>query len=125
MSDRLNSSERVEIERSQTGAPLSTQELYAQAERHRAEHTAMLIRRAAAWLKGRIGRLAETMRNARLANELAALDDKTLADIGLHRSDLAAIAAGEDPRKESWLDKAPGAPATPAAPANDGGKIAA
>lgn len=122
MSDRLNSTERVGIERYLIGSPLVLHEIYAEAERMRAEHGARLVRQAVAWIKGRVGRLTASMKNARIAKELAALDDRQLADIGLHRSDIAAIAAGKDPRDAT---RPTAEPAAPAAPANDGGKIAA
>jgi uncharacterized protein YjiS (DUF1127 family) len=63
----------------------------------RAARTAAAHRRSnalGAWVGGLIGRLRTFLRQRRTVRELRALDDRTLADLGISRSDIKAIASG-------------------------------
>lgn len=75
-------------------APMSAAEIEAYARRIRAEAIADLI--VAGWtaLKGIVGRVKAYLATQRAMDELNALDDQMLRDIGLSRSEIPAAVAG-------------------------------
>ncbi|WP_341703498.1 DUF1127 domain-containing protein [Ferrovibrio sp.] len=75
-------------------APLSPAEIEAYARRVRAETLARLI--AAGWtrLTAIAGRFGTYLAQRRAIDELSALDDQMLRDIGLSRSEIPAAVAG-------------------------------
>jgi uncharacterized protein YjiS (DUF1127 family) len=70
------------------GIPNET-EVLAAATRARAEQAGHVWQ----WVGGLFGGLRRSIERARVASELARLDDRMLADIGLSRSDIPAILA--------------------------------
>jgi uncharacterized protein YjiS (DUF1127 family) len=71
--------------------PADELRLIAAVQRLRHEHLIALVRGGARRLWRRLARDAE---NARAARELGRMSDRDLADIGLYRCDIPAIAAG-------------------------------
>jgi uncharacterized protein YjiS (DUF1127 family) len=92
MSNRLQSRERVELApRVYTGSLAEDRAIVAQAEMMRAEVFARLMGNLWRPVGGFIRRFAEGIRNARLMSELASLDDRTLADIGITREQIPTV----------------------------------
>lgn len=76
------------------GRTLSSVEIESEARRLRAQAVARWVHAALAKL---VAPLLAWHRRRRVTNELMALDERTLADIGITRADIPAIAAG------AWL----------------------
>lgn len=75
-------------------APMSVAEIEAYARRIRAEAFASLIFAGWTALKGIGGRVKTYLAQQRALDELNALDDQMLRDIGLSRSQIPAAVAG-------------------------------
>ncbi|MFC3677816.1 DUF1127 domain-containing protein [Ferrovibrio xuzhouensis] len=75
-------------------APLSAAEIEAYARRIRAEAVAKLVRTGVANLKTLAVRFKARQQQRRAVEELNALDDQMLRDIGLSRSQIPAAVAG-------------------------------
>lgn len=67
----------------------------AKAEQLRSEAIGPILRKAFAPLGRMLGDLGRAIEKARLAHNLSGLDDRTLADIGMKRSDIAGLFAGK------------------------------
>ena len=71
------------------------------------------VRRAAATLRARLARAIAALRRraqeARTREALSRLDDATLRDLGLHRSEIGSLAAEAHGRAEAarWLSRQP------------------
>ena len=92
MSNRLQSRERVELApRVYTGALAEDRAILARAEMMRAEVFARLVKTLWRPVGGFIRNFAVGIRNARLMSELAGLDDRTLADIGITREQIPTV----------------------------------
>lgn len=73
---------------------IDEQKLIVDAQRLRSEYIGVVLRRAGQYLRRKLGGLGQAYANARAARVLGEMSDRELADIGLTRSDIAAIAAG-------------------------------
>jgi uncharacterized protein YjiS (DUF1127 family) len=69
--------------------------IVAEAQRMRAEYFAALSRRVREYLRRKTAEFGQTIADARAARVLSEMSDRELADIGLTRGDIAAIAAGK------------------------------
>lgn len=69
-------------------------ELIRQADIMRGEALAQLAGRVAAFVRKLRANIAETFEQSRTMRELAKLDDRELADIGISRGDIPAFAMG-------------------------------
>lgn len=95
MSNRLytNDSNKSEV-RSDLGFDADWQTEIRRAEVQRAEVLGELIGKAFNGIRAMFSNFGQAIARARTAGELSALDDKTLADIGLNRSDIPGFVAG-------------------------------
>jgi uncharacterized protein YjiS (DUF1127 family) len=66
-------------------------EIIAEARRAQAEHLGQLIGHVTDWIGAVLGPFFRHFREAQTMRELASLDDRTLADIGLKREDIPAF----------------------------------
>jgi uncharacterized protein YjiS (DUF1127 family) len=73
---------------------IDEQKLIAEAQRLRSEYIGALLRRARRRVAARLAEIGHAFANARAARVLGEMSDRELADIGLTRADIAAIAAG-------------------------------
>ncbi len=114
MSDRLKAQGRIELEAALLQGEIDDyRRIVSEAETMRAREFGRLLRMVASWIGRTIKNCSEALARARAANELAALDDRTLADIGIARSDIPAFVAGRLRRLEDSID--PREEATPEA----------
>lgn len=94
MSDRLQATDRIEVETHWAPTHYELGTIRKRAEQLRAVETARLLTTAYQWIRSRFGNASQSLGDARVANELSKLDDRGLADIGLDRGDIARAAAG-------------------------------
>jgi uncharacterized protein YjiS (DUF1127 family) len=96
MSNRLESApvERVLTE-PKILWPEDEQRLIAAAHRLRAEYTGVLFRNLGKYVRRKFAEFGQTLADARAARVLSEMSDRELADIGLTRGDIGAIAAGK------------------------------
>lgn len=96
MSNRLDVTDKTKVE-TQMGLGHRADQHFElnRAERLRAEAVGRMLGSLFTSIGGALGRFRETLARARRANELAALDDHMLSDIGMQRSDIPAFVAGQ------------------------------
>lgn len=75
--------------------PADEQRLIAQAQRLRSQHVGAAMRKLARYIGAKMAEFGQTIADARAARVLSEMTDRELADIGLNRGDIAAIAAGK------------------------------
>ena len=103
MSNRLHAKDRLPRDGDHpTARQISEKDLLAQAGQLRAKQTARVAGAAFDGIGRALGvvwRVCSDLRRdrekARIADELESLDDRTLNDIGLRRSDIQPLAAGD------------------------------
>lgn len=95
MSNRLGARERVPFEPRPDESTLDRERrLVAEAERLRGEALADLSRRVSLRLRRFFAQVASDFRAARTINEMMSLDDRTLSDLGISRSQIPGLVYG-------------------------------
>ena len=97
MSNRLNAKHYVVTDASpfEEASPVNEAEILRQAEAARALYVGELVGKGLKALKGFVVQFGKSLQQARLMSELAQLDDRTLADIGIRRGDIPSFVSGE------------------------------
>lgn len=75
--------------------PSSEQQVIAAALRLRSDYVGSLLGKISKRVRAKIAEFGQTLADARAARVLSEMTDRELADIGLTRGDIAAIAAGK------------------------------
>jgi uncharacterized protein YjiS (DUF1127 family) len=95
MSNRLEVAPEIRVPTApKTIWAVNEQQLIVDAQRLRSEYFGVMLRRIGGYLWRKLDDLGQAYANARAARVLGEMSDRELADIGLTRSDIAAIAAG-------------------------------
>jgi uncharacterized protein YjiS (DUF1127 family) len=95
MSNRLEVAPEIRVPTApKTIWTVNEQQLIVDAQRLRSEYFGVVLRRIAGYLWRKLDEVGQAYANARAARVLGEMSDRELADIGLTRSDIAAIAAG-------------------------------
>jgi uncharacterized protein YjiS (DUF1127 family) len=96
MSNRLEAApvERVAVQPNIVW-PSDEHQIINAAQRLRSQYVGTLFGKVAAHLRAKIAEFGQTLADARSARVLSEMTDRELADIGLTRGDIAAIAAGK------------------------------
>ena len=97
MSNRLYTEMKTKIEEGgmDLAAPVGTQAIQLRAEQLRAVEMGRLLAVATAPNPPPQAKFGQQIARARMANELAGLDDRMLADIGMRRDDIPGFVAGQ------------------------------